>query len=38
MGFNQAQALGSIRITMGLQTTPTDIELTISALKKILTT
>jgi cysteine desulfurase len=36
MGFNHSQSLGSMRITMGLHTTPDDIEQTISTLKKIL--
>ena len=37
MGFNHTQALGSIRITSGLQTTSSDIDRTIATLKKILT-
>ncbi len=37
MGFNRNQALGSLRITLGLHTTPSDIEQTILALQKILT-
>jgi cysteine desulfurase len=37
MGFSHNQALGALRITLGLHTTTLDIEETISTLKKILT-